>query len=961
MKAALQFYTGTTEEWASINPKPYEAVWCMEITADGKRLLKIGNGEDLWGDLEYMDEHYLKGLPEKLDGLATAISDEAARAQGMETALEDKIDAEVLRAQGAEDQLGQAVEAAQAAADDNNLESGVLAGDADTLKITLTKAGGEAVEVSLAELKGLFLRRSATTANGTTALNNEPANDGFSALSTESDTNSIGGLETNTEAGNPVVAGMYLKHEVNPTDNVRILLMNNGTTKRAYLLKDKAVPLTRQDISGDDELWNKKEIRDAIGNAVAGLSSGLKMPVSLDLESNLPDPAGADAGDYYRISNMDVSAAGYSGEAWFNPDIATDAWQKTISTAFAPDGVTIELDGNGQLTIAADVQELIDGAVQEAQVLKTAVDNTATDEQVLSAKNIFDNLLGDKAADLRDGFTVKKVIPALNQLFDEDGKIKKPFTFLVDSDAALGAWAANTAGNDYTSVLIAPGTWTSAVEVDLTASGTRVVVGMPGSKLSFTSAYGLRYSSTPTANDYRMEGVNVEAANASGDACGFSNGANLTDCTAAVSSADGSAYGFSGCTGLTGCTAAAAGTVNGYGFSGCKGMRFNEPGGTSTTAVYNGCYVSLSGGGPAASDTALGGYNKGAGTPADPLPVANGGTGASTAEGARANLGLGGSGITEFTYLVDSNQKLADWANNVRTSGQDYTSVLIAPGTWTSAVEVNLTTSGTKVVVGMPGSLLSFTSQYGLRYTNLPKSTDYRMEGVNVSIQNGPYISQVFYRCTNLTSCTGTATGSGVYAFSECTNLINCTGTATGSGDGTCRAFEACQYLTNCTGTATGSGVGVSLTIYAFATCYYVTNCTGTASSTANGSDSEVNAFRTCGYLTNCIGTAIASSALIESCAFYECNNLTSCNGTGRNTGVASTSSASGFYNCYGLNNCIGTGTGITNSYGFDYCRGMVQNRRGGSSTTATYNNCSVSYVTGAVPDDNAAGGWNQG
>jgi hypothetical protein len=182
------------------------------------------------------------------------------------------------------------------------------------------------------------------------------------------------------------------------------------------------------------------------------------------------------------------------------------------------------------------------------------------------------------------------------------------FTYLVDSDAALAAWANNTAGNDYTSVLIAPGTWISGAEVNLTNAGTKVVVGMPGSKLSFTSAYGLRYTSRPTTNDYRMEGVNVEINNGS-SVYGFANCANLTLC---IGKGTGNAgYGFSGCNNLTNCTGTGIGSGTGYGFAGSKGMLLSKPNTTaSTTATYTDCFVSISGTGTAPADTAAGGWNK---------------------------------------------------------------------------------------------------------------------------------------------------------------------------------------------------------------------------------------------------------------------------------------------------------------------------------------------------------------
>jgi hypothetical protein len=206
-----------------------------------------------------------------------------------------------------------------------------------------------------------------------------------------------------------------------------------------------------------------------------------------------------------------------------------------------------------------------------------------------------------------------------------------PFTYIVDSDQKLADWANNVAGNDYTAVLIRPGTWTSSTEVNLTNTGTKVVVGIPGSKLSFTSQYGLRYSSAPTTKEYSMHGVTVECAPPSGYGYGFSNCTNLTNCTGSSSGTDygygfssctnltnctgtGSGtsygYGFSNCTNLTNCTGTGTGTGTGYGFQSCRGMLLNKPGSASKTATYNSCYVSISGSGAAPDDSAAGGWNK---------------------------------------------------------------------------------------------------------------------------------------------------------------------------------------------------------------------------------------------------------------------------------------------------------------------------------------------------------------
>jgi hypothetical protein len=288
----------------------------------------------------------------------------------------------------------------------------------------------------------------------------------------------------------------------------------------------------------------------------------------------------------------------------------------------------------------------------------------------------------------------------------------------------------------------------------------------------------------------------------------------------------------------------------------------------------------------------------------------------------------GGGGISQFTFLVDSNAKLTAWAN--KTAGNNYAAVLIAPGTWTSSVEVNLTTSGTKVVAGMPGSLLSFTSNYGLRYTTQPKTTDYRMEGVNVDLNTSGGDAFAYYNCTNLVNCTGTAIGgpgsaSGISVFGNCMNLVNCTATATGTSAATggIRGYFNCTNLTNCTAT----GASASAEIAVFSNCTNLINCTGTATT------GKSYAFSSCMNLINCTGTATGST----------------------NIGYA-------FYNCTTLTNCTGTGTGST-GYGFRSCKGMLLNKPGSASTSGTYNTCYVSISgssSGTAPADTAAGGWNK-
>lgn len=157
----------------------------------------------------------------------------------------------------------------------------------------------------------------------------------------------------------------------------------------------------------------------------------------------------------------------------------------------------------------------------------------------------------------------------------------------------------------------------------------------------------------------------------------------------------------------------------------------------------------------------------------------------------------------QFTYVVDSNQKLADWANNV--AGNDYTSVLIKKGIWSYNAgsvryPLNLTATGTKVIIGEVGSQLQIigsSSIVGLYYETVPDITDidYLIFNVTVKVIGGRY-NYAFYRCVNLYHCIGidaSSTGSSSYSFLLCNNLIRCKGTENrGTGFRECHSVKEC-------------------------------------------------------------------------------------------------------------------------------------------------------------------------
>jgi hypothetical protein len=310
-----------------------------------------------------------------------------------------------------------------------------------------------------------------------------------------------------------------------------------------------------------------------------------------------------------------------------------------------------------------------------------------------------------------------------------------------------------------------------------------------------------------------------------------------------------------------------------------------------------------------------------------------------------------------FTYVVDCDEKLRNWVEN--NDGYDYTSVWIAEGTWEYKVTqpggspnipvfaINFKTTGTKRIVGAPGSALQFTftdatyaAGIGQDLTSLVAGcsiTGVTLECHNESSSSNERYCYGFFNCANLSYCTsnifgaatapdGTAKGEG-YGFYKCNDLTNCVGNGTGEG-------------TN-TGTGSGTGIGTG-----FDNCDKLTNCVGTGNGKGSGVSTEADT-----------GTGYG---------FNSCKTLTNCVGTGTGTGISSghdNGNGYGFKDCTTLINCAGLGTArgtVKIGYGFANCKRMTLNKPGTTASTLDIydDDCKVGNTSG-TPADTAEGGWN--
>jgi len=110
------------------------------------------------------------------------------------------------------------------------------------------------------------------------------------------------------------------------------------------------------------------------------------------------------------------------------------------------------------------------------------------------------------------------------------------YTFVIDSNAALMAWANNAAGNNYSRVLIKAGISSGSWDVNISDGRTLLVVGESGSSLPINII---------GTGDDRQRFHNVTVT------LGFNNCNNLTNCVGTGSGPTGN--GFNNCNNLTNC------------------------------------------------------------------------------------------------------------------------------------------------------------------------------------------------------------------------------------------------------------------------------------------------------------------------------------------------------------------------------------------------------------------------
>jgi hypothetical protein len=254
MKGIAQVFYGATEEWeAQINPL-YRGVWGVEVRPDKKRVIKIGDGARTWKQLHPLidGDSQFGDLTALIDQAGTYVS----QAQALQAQLAE-LQQQIVQAQ--ETLAGQVQ---QFENDKAELEQEIAdAGLIDDVSIHRDGDGK------------LYSSGTAAASSGglSSAMSNRPEDNGAHMRMTDTDRGIAAGFGVNTDGGFAAARAYITDTEGADPNSANLLLVRTDDGKnRMYLLKDKALPETVDEISGDDELLNKSEIQALINEAVNG-------------------------------------------------------------------------------------------------------------------------------------------------------------------------------------------------------------------------------------------------------------------------------------------------------------------------------------------------------------------------------------------------------------------------------------------------------------------------------------------------------------------------------------------------------------------------------------------------------------------------------------------------------------------------------------------------------------------
>ena len=278
------------------------------------------------------------------------------------------------------------------------------------------------------------------------------------------------------------------------------------------------------------------------------------------------------------------SIAGDGTIAWaFDIVYDTDVTGKMDLVPDASEGQLAVFDNNGQVT-GANNEVLVSSDTDNG--LTIGSDGGLKSSVVPVASDDYPEMDGIASPGDAQEFSRRNHVHPVNT--DRAPANINTFTFVVDSNDALEAWANNAPGNDYSRVLIKSGTWTITRNLsggteneplpflDISSGRTRTIIGESNSLLSFVSTgttgdwvCGIN-SDSPSCIDYFFERVSVEISGDTNHAA-FRMCSNLISCYGSgIGNFNNS--GFRNCDNLTHCVAYSVGTVSNSGFRDCTNL-----------------------------------------------------------------------------------------------------------------------------------------------------------------------------------------------------------------------------------------------------------------------------------------------------------------------------------------------------------------------------------------------------
>ncbi len=252
------------------------------------------------------------------------------------------------------------------------------------------------------------------------------------------------------EGGIYLLYGSYIQDS-----NVQVEIENlksrmDTVRESVYNYIDDNLEIFQQNLDGKEDVSNKvnisstatttqypnaKSVWDLTQDLMATIpAGGLKVPLSLNLESQLPDINTQSPGDYYFIQEMDITAPERTGRAWVNYENPEDTstplrYYKVVDQYHSLDGISITQTGGGAWEVNMTwLSNVIDEKLAQLSA-----------EDIKYPAKVLDKTPGTSGTPIRLTDTQVDTIIADGKLPIGDGKhffkeYEYEYTYLIDSE-----------------------------------------------------------------------------------------------------------------------------------------------------------------------------------------------------------------------------------------------------------------------------------------------------------------------------------------------------------------------------------------------------------------------------------------------------------------------------------------------------------------------------------------------